>query len=602
MKQDSQSNVEQDPKGWLWTYLRQQRWRFAAAVIVGTLAAACAGGLLFTSGYLISRSAMQPYNILMVYVPIVLVRAFGFGKAIIQYCERLISHDTVLRILAAMRLRLYRALEPQAAHVRSRYQTGDLLGLLAEDIEQLQNVYLRLALPAATAVLIYGAAIAWLGLMDGAFALFMALYLGFLLFTVPVLALLFSRRSRQRYTKERSEMYREVTDSVFGMSDWILSGRSKRWLGSFRKRQASMLESERQIRRSEWRIEWIMQLFVGGAVVCIALWAGSMSAAGRFAPEWIAAYVFITFPLLETFIRAGQAVITAPDYRASLTRLQAVEQQGQLDKLHAASRTTRTVNSLNPVSGDAAHEVEAGRRRAAAIQIERVSYRYPGSQKMSISDLTLDVPAGARIALLGRSGGGKSTLFKLLQGELQPDEGSILIDGLPASEARMRGAFAVMNQQPYLFNTTIAGNIRLGRPEASDDEVRAAAEQAGLGPLLSQLASGIDTAVRETGSRFSGGERQRIALARILLQDRPVVLLDEPTVGLDPIIEHQLIETLHHALSGKTIIWITHHLSGMEQMDRILFMEQGRIAMQGTHEEMYRSEERYRRLYELDRP
>jgi len=637
----------QTKKGWLLPYIRQQGWRFAAAAIVGVLAVACAGGLMFTSGYLISRSSLQPYNVLMVYVPIVLVRAFGFGKAVIQYVERLISHDTVLRILAAMRLRLYQALEPQAAHLRSRYQTGDFLGILAEDIEQLQNVYLRLALPATIAVMIYGVGITALGFMDGWFALLIALYCGVLLITVPLFTLIRSRRVRQRFRLERQEMYQEVTDAMFGMQDWILSGRKERFMDAFLQRQSSMLASDQRIRRSEWRAEWIMHLLVGVVILSVTLWAGLMSEGGRIEPEWIAAYAFITFPIIEIFVRAGQAVIAAPDYRLSLSRLRTVEKQAQLDRAaleeeviptggsgakacakgsasaadstavadpvastdNGADMVTDSIIDTNTVDksivdlSEASSKAEASTKQcASSLDIKNVTYYYTDSPRATLRDVTLNVAAGSRVALLGRSGAGKSTLFKLLQGELVPDEGRILIDEIPAVEARTQHYFSVMNQQPHLFDTSIANNIRLGRADASDVEVRRAANQAGLGSLIDSLPGGINTAVREAGTRFSGGERQRIALARILLQDHPVVLLDEPTVGLDPITERRLIATVLGALQGKTLIWITHHLIGMEQMDRILFMEHGRIVMQGTHEQLLHESHRYRQLYALDQP
>lgn len=569
--------------GWLWIYIRRQGWRFALAALVGLLAAGCAGGLLFTSGYLISRSSLQPYNILMVYVPIVLVRTFGFSKAVFTYLERLISHDTVLRILSSMRVRLYHAVEPYAVRLRSRYQTGDFLGLVAEDIEQLQQVYLRLALPAVTAVLIYGAGIAVLGYMDGPFALLMALYCGFLLFTVPAYTLLRSRRTRERHVAERQQLYREVTDSVFGMSDWLLSGRTAQFLDTFHARRSAMFDLERRIRRREWRIEWFMHIMIGFAVVLVTVWAGAMSSAGRIAPEWIAACAFVVFPLLETFLRAAQAIEAAPDYRESLLRLRQVEQPTAMD---TDSGTLRQSTAL----------------QFPSVELDRVSFRYPDTDNYTLNDFSLIVPEGARIALLGRSGAGKSTLFLMLQGELSPERGSVRIGGMEAAEARQKGLFSVMNQTPYLFDTSIANNIRLGRPEASDEEVIEAATKAGLGQLIRSLPQGILTPVYEAGTRFSGGERQRIALARVLLQNRPIVLLDEPTVGLDPITEKQLVDTLHETLQGKTIIWITHHLSGMERMDRIIFMEQGRILMQGTHEQLYKQNKRYRKLYMLDQP
>lgn len=575
--------------GWIFPNLKAYPWRFTAAAIAGLLAIACAAALVFTSGYLISRSSLQPENILMVYVPIVLVRTFGFGKAVVQYIERLISHDTVLRILSRLRVKLYRIIEPQALRLRSRHRAGDLLGMLAEDIEQLQDVYLRVILPTATAVLIYGAGIFMLGRMDGQFALLMLLYCGFLFITLPVISLLVSRKMRIQNKVQRSLAYQELTDGVFGMSDWILSGRTARFLSAFAHRQAQIAAADQKIRRSEWRMGWLTQCAIGGAVVLLTLWAAKQSATGAMIPEWIAAFALVGFPLLDALVKAGESVLRTTDYREAVQRLHQIEN----DALKNVS-----IEHESPEPTDQDEEELSG------LHLINVSYRYPGTENWLLSDIHLHIPSGCQVAIMGRSGVGKTTLLNLIQGELVPDRGSITINGISVQQLQNGPSrpFAVLNQQPYLFDTTMANNIRLGRPDASDEEVRKAAEFAGLGKLIATLPDGLETKVREAGIRFSGGERQRIALARVLLQNRPIILLDEPTVGLDPVTERDLLDTMFTALRGKTLLWITHHLSGMEHMDQIVFLDRGRIAMQGTHKQLMQNEERYRKLYALDRP
>lgn len=579
--------------GWIIPNLKAYPWRFMAAVIAGWIAIACAAALVFTSGYLISRSALQPENVLMVYVPIVLVRTFGFGKAVVQYIERLISHDTVLRILSRLRVKLYRIIEPQALRLRSRHRAGDLLGILAEDIEQLQNVYLRLILPAASAALICGAGVFMLGRMDGRFALVMLLYCGFLFVALPAFSLLVSRKLRMQSKVQRNLAYQELTDGVFGMSDWILSGRTVRFLSAFAHRQAQMAAADQKVRRTEWRMGWLAQCATGGAVVMLTLWAAAQSSKGAMDPEWIAAFALVGFPLLDALVKAGESVLRTTDYRESVHRLKEIE--------HAARDTAPSRHGSAPGADAFGREVED----SSGLRLVNVSYRYPGTDDWQLQDINLHVPAGSQVAMIGRSGAGKTTLLNLIHGELVPDRGSITINGVSVQQFQKNESsrpFAVLNQQPYLFDTTIANNIRLGRPDATDEEVRKAAELAGLGKLIATLPDGLETKVREAGIRFSGGERQRIALARVLLQNCPIVLLDEPTVGLDPVTECDLLDTLFTALRGKTLLWITHHLVGMERMDRIVFLDRGRIAIQGTHKQLMQNDERYRKLYALDRP
>ncbi|MFH0070888.1 amino acid ABC transporter ATP-binding/permease protein, partial [Peribacillus sp. NPDC056705] len=211
---------------------------------------------------------------------------------------------------------------------------------------------------------------------------------------------------------------------------------------------------------------------------------------------------------------------------------------------------------------------------------------------------------GAKVAVIGRSGSGKSTLLQLIQGAWIPAAGSVTLGGVAAARfgEEIPSVMSVLNQSPHLFDTTLQNNIRLGRPNASDEEVMEAVRQAQLEPLLAALPDGIHTRMQEAGQRFSGGERQRVALARILLQQTPIVILDEPTVGLDPGTEAELLSTILTALHDRTLIWVTHHLIGVEQMDEVIFMERGEIKMRGTHEQLLAHSIRYQKLYRLDRP
>ncbi|WP_179030682.1 thiol reductant ABC exporter subunit CydC [Paenibacillus kribbensis] len=592
-------------QGWFLSYLRQYCWAFLAAALLGALAIGCAGALLFTSGHLITRSALKPENILMVYVPIVLVRTFGFSKAVIQYLERLVGHDAALRLVSRMRVRLYRAVEPQALMIRSKFRTGDLLGLLAEDIDQLQNIYLKLVLPALSALLIYATGISALGWMDGTFALLMALYCAYLLLIAPAISLWTSLAKRRTFKQERSKAYQELTDALFGMSDLVLSGRTEHFLTSFAGRQNKAAMVENSLRRGEWRSHWIAQCVVGGGIVIMTVWAGGLVAQNHLEATWLASFALAAFPLLDAFVRAGEAVVHAPEYQDSLRRLKDTEKNTHTPAVLATSAAVDKGQRAADITAEAtgAHAAVHQAGNAGELLLDNVSYRYSEKQAWSVRNISMRVPQGGKVALLGRSGAGKSTLLNLIQGALQPDEGSVTVAGTPVyTGGAYSSLFAVLNQQPYLFDTTVANNIRLGRPDASLEEVRVVTEQVGLGALIDSLPEGYDTRMQETGLRFSGGERQRIALARILLQNHPIVLLDEPTVGLDPLTEHELMQTMFRVLEGKTLIWITHHLTGMEHMDEVIFMEQGGISMRGSHEQLWQEQPRYRNLYELDHP
>ena len=224
------------------------------------------------------------------------------------------------------------------------------------------------------------------------------------------------------------------------------------------------------------------------------------------------------------------------------------------------------------------------------------------TDKEILHGLNLTIKNGEKLAILGRSGAGKSTLASLLRGDRTPDSGSIMLNGISTDQFgdQIANYFSIINQNPYLFNTTIGNNLRLGNEDATDDQLWDVLRRVGLDQMVEKLPQGLETEVDEAGLRFSGGERHRLALARILLKDTPIVLLDEPTVGLDPITEQAVIDTFMTQLKGKTLIWITHHLQGIDQMDQVIFLEDGKIYMQGSPKELWQTEQRYRELKRAD--
>jgi len=582
--------VTREQNQWLRPYLRRYCGRFALIIFLGMLTVLCASALMFTSGFLISKSAARPENILMVYVPIVLVRTFGIGRAVVHYVERLVGHDAVLRILSKMRVRLYRILEPQALFIRSRFRTGDVLGVLADDIEHLQNVYVRTIFPSIVAIVMYAAGIAALGWFDLPFALLMALYIAVLVFILPWISLWFTRRKHRLMKQERSGLYRKLTDAVLGMSDWVISGRAPQFVDSYEADEARVARIDRDLRMwARWRT-LIAQSVVGLTVITMVYWAGGQAADGNMPAVMIAAFGLVVFPLMDAFLPVSEAVEKLPQYEDSLERLSGMGE----------APVEQTVGSAANVKPELLQQA----RESTHIRLDQVSFRHAGSASLTIDGVSLDVPQGKKIALIGRSGAGKSTLSTLIQGALMPESGSVMINNVRADEygEHIPEILSVLNQRPHLFDTTVANNIRLGRRSASDEEIRQVAEQVKLDTLIASLPRGYDTAMMETGQRFSGGERQRIALARVLLQRTPVVILDEPTVGLDPKTERELLATMFETMKGKSLIWITHHLVGVEQMDEIVLIENGQVEMRGTHAEIMEQYPRYRNLYHLDRP
>ncbi|OIB04091.1 thiol reductant ABC exporter subunit CydC [Paenibacillus sp. LC231] len=593
-------------ESWFRPYVTANFWRFLLIVMLGVLTILFAGMLMFTSGYLISKSALRPENILMVYVPTVGVRTFGIGRAVIHYVERLVGHDTILRILSQMRLRLYRILEPQALRLSSRYRTGDLLGVLSDDIEYLQDVYIRTVFPSIVALVLYAGVILAVGLFDPAFALLLALYAAVLILVLPLVSLLLTKRKNREMKQARSNLYQKLTDAVLGIHEWYVSGRQTEFLTGYEADEAEVDRTDRSLKRWSRLRAFIGQCVVAVTVVSMVYWSGRQYADGSIDVTLIAACVLVVFPLMDAFLPVSEAVERIPQYGQSVARLQAIE------SAETSEGKRNRGQQLNK------GEIESVISSGVHVKADGVSFRYDqaaggksglersgmNGEGATLTDVSLDIPPGAKVAIIGRSGAGKSTLLQLIQGVLAPSGGSLTLGGVDSVRFgdEISSVISVLNQSPHLFDTTLANNIRLGQPDATEAEIRDAVALARLEPLVASLPEGLRTRMQEAGQRFSGGERQRVALARILLQKTPVVILDEPTVGLDPKTERELLSTIFASLQDRTLIWVTHHLVGVERMDEILFMEDGQIVMRGTHDELMERYPRYRNLYRLDRP
>lgn len=565
---------------WIKPFFKQYRRALVLALVLGLATFVFAGALMFTSGYLISRAAEMPGNILMIHLPVIFVRVFGIGKPIFQYFERLTSHDWVLRMTSSLRLKLYEALEGDAIGFKRSRRTGDILGLLAEDIGHLQNLYLRTVFPTIVAWLLYFVIVVGLGFFSAWFALAMLLALGVIVFLLPLVSALVNGARNAKRKAMKNELYSELTDNVLGVSDWIFSHRGDEYLARYKATEGAMRAIDASMERFSRRRDLIASVLFALIAIMLLAWSASMfGGAHGNAANWIAAFVLGFFPLIDAFTPLPAAATEASSYRDSIKRL---------NELPA-----------NPRANDQAPKPEA----PLDIAIDGLTYRYPGTNRRVLDDLSLRIAHGERIAILGKSGSGKSTLASLIRGDLEPVAGTVTLGGVPTERLgdSMAHYIGVIQQQTYLFNRTLRENLQIGNPGATDDEIREVLDKVGLADMVARLPEGLDTLVDEAGMRFSGGERHRVALARVLLQDVPVIILDEPTVGLDPATERALLETFFETTQDKTLIMITHHLQGTSLMDRVVFIEDGKLELSGSPADLEQTSARYRQLLAFDR-
>ncbi len=561
---------------WVKPYLQRYKAPLMLAIFLGFCTFFSAGALMFNSGYLISKSASLPENILLVYVPIVLTRAFGVSRPVFRYIERLTSHNWVLKMTSKLRRKLYHTLEKDAMVFKQKYRMGDILGLLAEDIQYIQNLYLRTIFPLIIALILYAFIVIAVGVFSIFFALYLALLLFILVIVLPVWSVVVNGARQEREKTLKTELYTDLTDNVLGVADWIFSQRGSEYVDTHLQVEQELYQVQDQKRLFNRRVHVLFQLIYSFIVIGLIVWTSQHFVGNHGgAANWIAAFVLSAFPVVDAFVVLPEAMQESNVYKDSINRL----------------------NALDETPDEAPKNIEVTDTR---IQVEDLSFSYDHHLVLDHLDLTIE--PGEKIAILGKSGSGKSTLASLIRGDLKPQNGLLTLGGVPTYQFgdAMSHYISVIQQAPYLFHTTILNNVRMANTNKSEEEVWQVLERVGLKKLVEQLPEGLHTMVDEAGLRFSGGERHRMALARILLQDTPIVLLDEPTVGLDPLTEQALIDTFFSQLQDKTVIWITHHLQGIEIMDRIIFIEDGRLEMSGTPADLAQNNARFQQLKAID--
>ena len=568
------------------TEIKKNKSMMVLVVILGILSTVSGAALMYVSGFLISKSSLRIGNILMLQVPTVLTRTFSLSQSTFAYLQRLASHNLVLGIIEKMRSRVYKILEPHALKLKKEYKSGDLLGLIAEDIEHLQNIYLKTIFPSIVSLVLYVIFVTLMFGYDMSYAILATLFGLFIIFIVPFVSLTFTRRNFQVMKEAKYDLYKNFTSAIFGISDWISSNRVNDFMNEYQEKETRLLKKETKIKIFVHFRENLVNFIAGLTVFYMIYSCWSMTLNDSIENVYIASFCMMALSVMSVSVMTSEAVAHIPGYEVSIKRVK---------DFYA--------NEQDDVDIDKALENKEGN----VIDIENVTFAYENGKNV-LDNISLSIKKGEKVAILGRSGVGKSTLVKLLTGTYTDYTGSISVLGKVPTEKMLGTKISLLNQKPYLFDMTIRENLKLAlldkKEEVTEDEINSkieeSLEKSQLTRLISELPEGINTNVFETGSRFSGGERQRIAFARTLIQNNELLLLDEPTVGLDPKTEHELLKTIFEINRDKTIVWITHHLNSIKYMDRIIFIKDGKVEMNGTHEELYQTNEKYRKLYDMD--
>ncbi|MEV7851760.1 thiol reductant ABC exporter subunit CydD [Streptomyces sp. NPDC088183] len=560
-----------------------QRGRLALALLLGSLAVGSAVGLMAVSGWLISRASEQP-PVLYLMVAVTATRAFGLGRAVFRYAERLVSHDAVLKLLAELRVAVYRGLERVAPAGLRRTRRGDLLSRLVSDVDALQDYWLRWMLPAGTAVVVGTAAAGFIGWLLPAAGVVLAAGLLLAGVGVPLVSSACSRHTERRLAPARADLATRITDLLGGTAELTVAGALPDRAERTRDADGVLTRIAARAATATALGGGLTALIAGLTVVATALVALPAVHDGRLAGVELAVVVLTPLAAFEAVTGLPLAV----QYRRRVER--------------SAERVYEVLDAPLPV-----HEPDSPAEAPASpfpLEVRGLSARYAGAARDALDAVDLTLTAGRRIAVVGSSGSGKTTLAQVLVRFLDARAGSYRIGGVEAGALEgdtVRRFVGLCAQDAHVFDSSIRENLRLARTGATDEELRAALGRARLLDWADALPEGLDTLVGEHGARLSGGQRQRLALARAILADFPVLVLDEPAEHLDLATADALTADLLDATEGRTTVLITHRLYGLDAVDEVLVLEAGRVVQRGPYADLAVAEGPLRRMLERER-
>ncbi|AOO56732.1 cysteine/glutathione ABC transporter ATP-binding protein/permease CydC [Raoultella ornithinolytica] len=551
-------------------------WLLTLGVVLAIVTLLASIGLLTLSGWFLSASAVvgvagiYSFNYML---PAAGVRGAAIIRTAGRYFERLVSHDATFRVLQHLRVFTFSKLLPLSPAGLARFRQGELLNRVVADVDTLDHLYLRVISPLIGALVVIVVVTTGLSILDVTLALTLG---GIMLVTLLVLPPLFYRAGKpagESITQMRGQYRQQLTAWLQGQAELMLFSASDRYRKQLEKTEQRWQDAQR--RQAELTaLSQALMLLIGGVAVVAMLWLTSAGVGGNSQPgALIALFVFCALAAFEAL-----APVTG-----------AFQHLGQVI---ASARRITQITGQQPEVTFAAGEGQAFGQ--ISLTLNQVTFSYPQQPSPALENISLQVGAGEHIAILGRTGCGKSTLLQLLTRAWDPANGEILLNDQPLTrlnEATLRQAMSVVPQRVHLFSATLRDNLSLAAPGASDIQLMKALERVGLEKLLED--SGLNAWLGEGGRQLSGGELRRLAIARALLHDAPLMLLDEPTEGLDATTESQILDLLAEVMREKTVLMVTHRLRGLARFNRIIVMDNGKIIEQGSHAELLAEQGRY---------
>ncbi|MCG6361582.1 heme ABC transporter ATP-binding protein/permease CydC [Vibrio fluvialis] len=536
-------------------------------------------GLLTLSGWFLSAAAVagltiarETFNYML---PGAFVRGFAMGRTAGRWGERVVSHNATFKLLTDLRIFFFEKLAPMIPGRVSNLRDADLLNRLVADIDAMDHVYLRLISPVTVGVLGIAALTALLCWFDMALGLTLGSVLLVLLLVWPVMFYKLGKRNGAELTQHKAEMRVATLDWLQGYSELTIFGAESRYRDAIYAAQEKLLANQK-VNASFTGLASALLLLANGWTLVLMLWLAADGVNGQAPDPMIALVVFATMASVELLMPIA----------------------GAFQHLGQTLTSARRLNEIILSEPDVKFPSEETRHSGQFdISFENLTFNYSGGEQPALKDVSLTIPAGNKVAIVGQTGSGKSTLIQLLCRYWDAQQGDIRIAGTRLQEWKesdLRAAISVVSQRVDILNGSLRDNLIMAKPTANDSELSAMLERVGLGKLLE--APGLDAWLGDGGRQLSGGEKRRIGIARALLHNGPILLLDEPTEGLDKQTEQQIMALFKSHFENKTVIFITHRLVELETMDAVCLIEQGEIVEHGSHQALLAQQGRYFQL------
>lgn len=536
-------------------------------------------GLLTLSGWFLSAAAVagltiarETFNYML---PGAFVRGFAMGRTAGRWGERVVSHNATFKLLTDLRIFFFEKLAPMIPGRVSNLRDADLLNRLVADIDAMDHVYLRLISPVTVGVLGIAALTTLLCWFDMALGLTLGSVLLVLLLVWPVMFYKLGKRNGAELTQHKAEMRVATLDWLQGYSELTIFGAESRYRDAIYAAQEKLLANQK-VNASFTGLASALLLLANGWTLVLMLWLAADGVNGQAPDPMIALVVFATMASVELLMPIA----------------------GAFQHLGQTLTSARRLNEIILSEPDVKFPSEETRHSGQFdITFENLTFNYSGGEQPALKDVSLTIPAGNKVAIVGQTGSGKSTLIQLLCRYWDAQQGDIRIAGTRLQEWKesdLRAAISVVSQRVDILNGSLRDNLIMAKPTANDNELSAMLERVGLGKLLE--APGLDAWLGDGGRQLSGGEKRRIGIARALLHDGPILLLDEPTEGLDKQTEQQIMALFKSHFENKTVIFITHRLVELETMDTVCLIEQGEIVEHGSHQALLAQQGRYFQL------